>query len=97
MPAIRPRALREKMPLCKICRHMCANAQRRYRGMPKLGSARILENVMNLGTALLIILILMLIGVIPTWPHSQAWGYMPSTVLGLLVLLVLVLLILRIL
>lgn len=33
---------------------------------------------MSLGTILLIVLILMLIGVIPTWPHSRSWGYAPS-------------------
>jgi hypothetical protein len=37
---------------------------------------------MSLGTILLIVLILMLIGVIPTWPHSRSWGYAPSGVLG---------------
>jgi hypothetical protein len=46
---------------------------------------------MSLGTILLILLILMLIGVVPTWPHSQTWGYMPSTALGVAVLVVLVL------
>ncbi|GAB3490715.1 DUF3309 family protein [Curvibacter fontanus] len=45
---------------------------------------------MSLGTILLIILILMLIGVIPTWPHSRSWGYMPSTVLSVVVLVILV-------
>ena len=50
------------------------------------------ENVMSLGTILLIVLILMLIGVIPTWPHSRSWGYAPSGVLGLVVLVILVLL-----
>jgi hypothetical protein len=47
---------------------------------------------MSLGTILLIVLILMLIGVIPTWPHSRSWGYAPSGVLGLVVLIILVLL-----
>ncbi|QBK06426.1 DUF3309 domain-containing protein [Hylemonella gracilis] len=47
---------------------------------------------MSLGTLLLIVLILMLIGVVPTWPHSQNWGYMPSTALGVVVLVILVLL-----
>jgi low affinity Fe/Cu permease len=60
--------------------------------MPKLTGYNCLENVMSLGTLLLIVLILMLIGVIPTWPHSQAWGYMPSTALGIAVLVILVLL-----
>ncbi len=47
---------------------------------------------MSLGTILLIVLILMLIGVIPTWPHSQNWGYGPSGGLGLLLIVVVVLL-----
>ena len=47
---------------------------------------------MSLGTILLIILVLMLIGVIPTWPHSRSWGYAPSGVLGLVVIIIIVLL-----
>ncbi len=49
---------------------------------------------MSLGTILLIVLILMLIGVIPTWPHSRNWGYGPSGVLGLVVIILIVLLLL---
>ncbi|WP_455423854.1 DUF3309 family protein [Candidatus Methylospira mobilis] len=49
------------------------------------------EHIMSLGTILLIILILMLIGVIPTWPHSRGWGYGPSGGLGLLLIILLVL------
>lgn len=47
---------------------------------------------MSLGTILLIVLILMLVGVIPAWPHSRGWGYGPSGALGLVVVIVLVLL-----
>ena len=47
---------------------------------------------MGLGTILLIILILMLIGAVPTWPHSRSWGYGPSGVLGLVVVVIVVLL-----
>lgn len=47
---------------------------------------------MGLGTILLIILILMLIGVMPTWPHSRGWGYYPSGGIGLLVIILLILL-----
>jgi hypothetical protein len=47
---------------------------------------------MSLGTILLIVLVLLLLGVIPSWPHSRSWGYAPSGVLGLLVVIVLVLL-----
>lgn len=47
---------------------------------------------MSLGTILLIILILMLIGAMPTWPHSRGWGYYPSGGLGLLIIILLILL-----
>ena len=43
-------------------------------------------------TILLVILILMLVGVVPAWPHSRNWGYGPSGALGLLLVIVLVLL-----
>jgi hypothetical protein len=48
---------------------------------------------MSLGTILLIVLILILIGVIPSWPHSRSWGYGPSGALGLVVIIILVLLV----
>ncbi|MBL8423225.1 MAG: DUF3309 domain-containing protein [Candidatus Accumulibacter phosphatis] len=47
---------------------------------------------MSLGTILLIILVLMLIGAFPTWPHSRGWGYGPSGGLGLVVVILIVLL-----
>jgi Protein of unknown function (DUF3309) len=47
---------------------------------------------MSLGTILLIVLIFMLIGAIPTWPHSRNWGYGPSGGLGLVVIIIIVLL-----
>jgi hypothetical protein len=49
---------------------------------------------MSVGTILLILLILMLVGAFPTWPHSRSWGYYPSGGLGLLVVILLVLLLL---
>jgi hypothetical protein len=49
---------------------------------------------MSLGTILLIVLILMLIGAIPSWPHSRNWGYGPSGGLGLIVVIIVVLLLL---
>jgi hypothetical protein len=49
---------------------------------------------MTLGTILLIILILMLIGAIPSWPHSKNWGYGPTGGLGLVVIILIVLLLL---
>lgn len=47
---------------------------------------------MSLATIILIVLLLMLIGAIPAWPHSRSWGYGPSGGLGLVVVVVLVLL-----
>ena len=49
---------------------------------------------MTVGTILLILLILMLVGAFPAWPHSRNWGYYPSGGLGLVVVLLLVLVLL---
>ena len=49
---------------------------------------------MSLGTILVIVLILMLLGVLPTWPHSRSWGYGPSGGLGTVLVIVLVLVLL---
>ena len=46
---------------------------------------------MSIGTILLIIVILLLIGAIPSWPHSRGWGYGPSGVLGLVLIVLLTL------
>ena len=46
---------------------------------------------MSLGTILIIILILVLLGVIPTWDHSRAWGYGPSGIVGLILIMVIIL------
>jgi hypothetical protein len=45
----------------------------------------------NMGTILIIILVLLLIGALPTWPYSSGWGYYPSGGLGLIVLIVVIL------
>lgn len=45
-----------------------------------------------LGTILLVVVILMLVGVLPTWPHSRQWGYYPSGGLGLVLLVLIILL-----
>ncbi len=47
---------------------------------------------MSLGTILLIVLVLMLIGAFPTWPHSSKWGYGPSGILGVVLIILVVLL-----
>jgi hypothetical protein len=48
---------------------------------------------MSLATVLLIVLVLLLIGAFPTWPHSTGWGYYPSGGIGLLLLIVIILLV----
>ncbi|MDP1684905.1 DUF3309 family protein [Hydrogenophaga sp.] len=47
---------------------------------------------MSIGTILLIVLVLMLLGVVPSWNHSRSWGYGPSGVLGVVLIIVVVLL-----
>jgi hypothetical protein len=49
---------------------------------------------MSLGTILLVVLVLILVGAIPTWPHSRSWGYGPSGILGVILVIVVVLLLL---
>lgn len=46
---------------------------------------------MSLGTILLVVLVLILIGVIPAWPHSRGWGYAPTGIVGLILVILLVL------
>jgi hypothetical protein len=52
------------------------------------------EATMSLGTILLIVLILILVGALPTWPHSAGWGYYPAGGLGLVLVIVLILVLL---
>ena len=47
---------------------------------------------MSLGTILLILLVLALVGVFPSWPHSRGWGYGPSGIVGVVVIILLILL-----
>ena len=51
---------------------------------------------MTLGTILLIVLILLLLGALPTWPHSRNWGYGPSGGLGLIVVIIIILIVLHV-
>ena len=48
-----------------------------------------------LGIILLVVLIMLLIGAVPTWPHSREWGYVPSGGVGLILIVVLILVLLR--
>lgn len=52
------------------------------------------EEGMSLSTILLIILILLLVGALPTWPHSRNWGYAPSGLLGTVLIVIVILLLL---
>jgi hypothetical protein len=49
---------------------------------------------MSIGLILLIVLVLILVGALPTWPHSRSWGYMPSGTLGLVLVILVVMLLL---
>jgi len=51
-------------------------------------------SIAMLGTVLIVILVLLLVGALPTWPHSKSWGYYPSGGLGLILLILLILLLL---
>jgi len=55
------------------------------------GPTNALEDAMSLGLILLIILVLLLVGAIPSWPYSRGWGYGPSGGLGLVLVIVIVL------
>ena len=65
---------------------MVSGGGRRFCSLPPLE-----KPPMTLGTVLFILLILLLLGALPTWPHSRSWGYYPSGGLGLLLLIVVVL------
>jgi hypothetical protein len=47
---------------------------------------------MSIGTILLIVLVLVVIGALPTWPHSRSWGYFPSGIVGVVVGILLIML-----
>ena len=51
---------------------------------------------MSIGLILIIILVLLLVGALPTWGHSRSWGYMPSGGLGLILVIVIVLLLMHV-
>jgi hypothetical protein len=72
---------------------VCASAPNSARDATRLDELH-KEIVMSLGTILLIVLVLMLVGAVPTWPHSRSWGYAPSGALGLILVVVIVLLLL---
>ncbi len=50
---------------------------------------------MSLGTILIVILILLLLGAVPAWPHSRSWGVYPSGILGIVLVIVIILVLMR--
>ena len=65
-----------------------------HRGAPINNARSEKGDTVSITTILLIILILVLVGALPSWPHSRSWGYAPSGVLGAIVLVLIVLLLL---
>jgi len=61
---------------------------------PQTGQSLTLKEIFMLGTILIIILILLLIGAFPTWPHSHNWGYYPFGGLGVILIIIIILLLL---
>jgi hypothetical protein len=81
----------------KKSRDLCpfrGSARRVHMGSPA-PPYRTVENANMLGTILLIVLILLLLGAIPAWPHSRGWGYGPSGGLGLVLVIVLILVLMQ--
>jgi hypothetical protein len=68
-------------------------AKRSNSGRGKKGKQNLFQT-MSTSTLLIIVLILLLVGALPAWPHSRGWGYYPSGGLGLVVLILLILLLL---
>ena len=74
---------------------LCVRDPQRLRdAAPRVEASPLEEIVMSLGTILLIVLILLLIGALPSWGYSGGWGYWPSGGLGLALVIVLILLLL---
>jgi hypothetical protein len=75
---------RATYPNRDVVQHRCAGGE-----LPQI------ENItMSIGTILVIVLVLMLLGALPSWPHSRSWGYYPSGGLGLILVILVVLLLL---
>jgi Protein of unknown function (DUF3309) len=81
-------AVRRTVPARRGKRHWGVGRARSNAALLRLAVRR---HEMSLGTILLIIVVLILIGVIPSWPHSRGWGYGPSGGLGLVLLILIVL------
>ena len=64
---------------------------RAWRNVRKPTAQTTREQIMSIGTILLILLILILVGALPSWPHSRSWGYGPSGGVGLVLLILVIL------
>jgi hypothetical protein len=80
-----------RRPICTIC--TITHRTKNFSGLTFAIQHCHRVRDMSLTTILLIILVLALLGVLPTWPHSREWGYMPSGIVGVIVLVLLVLLV----
>lgn len=81
-------------PAKLLCRNRLRSSRGRVRdnGTVARDVLYLREEVQTLiGTVLLVVLILLLLGALPTWPHSKSWGYAPSGTLGTVLLIVLIL------
>ncbi|WP_308447499.1 DUF3309 domain-containing protein [Chitinimonas viridis] len=78
-------------PPLRLNTALCCTAQTVWLAKLMLTVQDFKEKIMSIGTILLIIVILMLFGAIPSWPHSRGWGYGPSGGLALVVIILLVL------
>lgn len=72
---------------------MSDNEQRLSKFKRTLTNRNSLKGACMLGSVVLVILVLMLLGAIPAWPHSRNWGYAPSGGLGLVVLILIILIV----
>jgi hypothetical protein len=98
---ISPRERRADNAVTRVESHLRSGAlkgtiapRKRLHDIPRTYAAQVRSNIMRaamLGTILLVVLILLLVGAIPSWPHSRSWGYGPSGLLGVVVVVVLIL------
>src|SRR5215831_6469906 len=91
----RSRAEIRSMEICRVVKLRCTNE---IRSEPTFKGKQIVFTQRHkkggfMGTILLIILILLLVGALPTWPYSSGWGYYPSGGLGLILLILVILLV----
>ena len=75
-------------------RGSCPGTAPQAAGLMPQGTETAMEDGMTLGTILVIVLVLLLVGAIPSWPYSRGWGYGPSGLLGFILVVIVILLLL---